>query len=143
MDTKRPISERRLQANRANAKRSTGPRTEAGKAVSRRNAVRHGILSRSLDLPPAVDLDSLMQGRSPDPSLSGADTALQEINRIWDRLAKIVAFEKASSQLPVGLECNARLICRYERMLTCQLHAHIRECAGLKDETEDEFRRKI
>ena len=48
---KRPISERKLQANRANAKHSTGPRTEAGKAVARRNALKHGILSRSLNLP--------------------------------------------------------------------------------------------
>jgi len=142
LSMRRPISERKLQANRANAKRSTGPRTEAGKAASRKNALKHGILSRSIDFPPAIDLDSLTLERSLHPAVSGADAALQEISRIWGRLAKIVAFEKASSQLPVGLESNARLICRYERMLTRQLHARIRECAGLENET-DEFRRKI
>jgi hypothetical protein len=140
---RQPISERKLQANRANAKRSTGPRTEAGKAASRKNALKHGILSRSIDLPLAIDLDSLMLERSLCPAVSGADAALKEIGRIWGRLAKIVAFEKASSQLPVGLESNAHLICRYERMLTRQLHARIRECAGLENESEDEFRRKI
>ena len=143
LSMRRPISERKLQANRANAKRSTGPRTEAGKAASRKNALKHGILSRSIDVLPAIDLDSLTPERSVHPAVSGGDTALQEISRIWDRLARIVAFEKASSQLPVGLERNARLICRYERMLTRQLHARIRECAGLEHETEDEFRRKI
>jgi hypothetical protein len=107
---RRPISERKLQANRANAKRSTGPRTEAGKAASRKNALKHGILSRSIDLLPAIDLDSLMLERSLRPAVSGVDTALQEMSRIWGKLAKIVAFERASSQLPAGLESNARLI---------------------------------
>ena len=36
---------RQIQANRANAKRSTGPVTEAGKRASSQNATRHGLLS--------------------------------------------------------------------------------------------------
>ena len=36
-------TERQITANRANAKLSTGPRTEAGKAVSRCNALKHGL----------------------------------------------------------------------------------------------------
>ena len=36
-------SERKIAANRNNAKKSTGPRSEAGRAVSRRNARRHGL----------------------------------------------------------------------------------------------------
>src|SRR4051794_28327039 len=39
-------SNRQIEANRRNAKRSTGPRTEQGKTRSSRNALRHG-LSRS------------------------------------------------------------------------------------------------
>jgi len=37
------ISLRKLQANRANARASTGPRSEAGKLRSARNARRHGL----------------------------------------------------------------------------------------------------
>ena len=33
----------RLEANRANAKRSTGPKTEAGKSRSKLNALKHGL----------------------------------------------------------------------------------------------------
>ena len=37
------ISEAQREANRSNAKHSTGPRTEAGKSRSRLNATRHGL----------------------------------------------------------------------------------------------------
>ena len=40
----------KIAANRRNAKRSTGPRTEAGKAISRRNALTHGLTSAKLVL---------------------------------------------------------------------------------------------
>jgi hypothetical protein len=131
LDGKRPISERKLLANRANAQRSTGPRTQSGKEVSRRNALKHGILSRSLDLPSAiteVDVSVLKLG---GPLGAGTDFAPGQISRIWDKMARVVMFEKECSQRPAGLEQNARLICRYERMLTRQLHVQIRECAGL------------
>jgi hypothetical protein len=40
-----------LNANRLNAQRSTGPRTDAGKAATRFNALKHGIEARSLVIP--------------------------------------------------------------------------------------------
>jgi len=39
---------RQIEANRRNALRSTGPKTEAGKQVSRRNAVRHGLTAETV-----------------------------------------------------------------------------------------------
>ena len=42
-ETSSPISQARLDANRANAQSSTGPRTEEGKAISSRNNFRHGF----------------------------------------------------------------------------------------------------
>jgi hypothetical protein len=41
-----PLSEAQLNANRANAQASTGPRTEEGKQRSRLNALRHGITAK-------------------------------------------------------------------------------------------------
>src|SRR5271157_5061075 len=45
---KPPVSEPRLRANRENAKKSTGPQTARGKAYSRRNALKHGLLAKSV-----------------------------------------------------------------------------------------------
>jgi hypothetical protein len=47
----RPVSERRLAANRANAQKSTGPHTPKGRRRSSLNATRHDILSPVLHLP--------------------------------------------------------------------------------------------
>src|SRR5215218_7726060 len=44
-------SEKKAQANRQNALKSTGPKTPEGKAAVRLNALRHGILSREILLP--------------------------------------------------------------------------------------------
>ena len=43
----KPISDAQMAANRANAQKSTGPRTEEGKAISSQNALKHGVYSRS------------------------------------------------------------------------------------------------
>jgi hypothetical protein len=45
--TKR-ISKKQLEANRRNAKKSTGPRTKRGKRISSRNSIKHGLYSRDL-----------------------------------------------------------------------------------------------
>ena len=42
---KKDTSPNKIEANRRNAKKSTGPRSAAGKAKSSRNAVKHGLLA--------------------------------------------------------------------------------------------------
>jgi hypothetical protein len=46
-------SDARVQANRANALNSTGPKTPRGKRFSRRNALKHGLYSKALLIPEA------------------------------------------------------------------------------------------
>jgi hypothetical protein len=41
-------SYRQIEANRRNAVKSTGPKTDAGKHASRRNAVRHGLTAETV-----------------------------------------------------------------------------------------------
>jgi hypothetical protein len=44
-------TERQIQANRANAQKSTGPKTEQGKAKSCLNRLSHGFASNSAIVP--------------------------------------------------------------------------------------------
>jgi hypothetical protein len=54
-------SDRKAEANRQNALKSTGPKTLEGKTAVRLNAVKHGLLSDQVLLPDE-DEDALIAG---------------------------------------------------------------------------------
>ena len=62
----------RLAANRANALRSSGPKTEEGKAKSRANAMKHGLCAEILRTP---DEDKALEAKPPGEWLE-AESAL-------------------------------------------------------------------
>src|SRR3954470_2139580 len=70
---KREISPARLAANRANSKRSTGPRSPAGKAVSKFNGLVHGMRAES-DILPGEDAAALDRRIAAWADELGADT---------------------------------------------------------------------
>jgi hypothetical protein len=121
-------SEKQIAANRANALKSTGPRTAAGRATSSRNSYRHGLsvpmapdselvesLARALagetaaeDQPEAAREDQLEAARA----LAAAQLELMRI-----REARVAATPSGLDQM-LDPQALARLcaIGRYERL---------------------------
>src|SRR5215831_582553 len=56
---KKAFTEKQLAANRANASRSTGPRTPDGKARSSQNACKHGFASADFAVVRLEDVDDI------------------------------------------------------------------------------------
>jgi hypothetical protein len=97
MDAPSPVSERKLEANRANALKSTGPRTEAGKARSARNATRHGLLAEAASLlaEPNQELESLLDNYRTDfrPASTHEEMLVRELAVSDWRLRQITRTE--------------------------------------------------
>ena len=77
------ISPAKLAANRANAKKSTGPRTAAGKRRCSLNAIRHGAFSQRLVLP---DEDALLFNRFRDSMIDHIRPRHLEEHRLCDQI---------------------------------------------------------
>ena len=64
-------SHHKISANRRNAKRSTGPRTAEGKALSKRKSWRHGLSVTAHSMFPSStemrELANAIAGSNPDP----------------------------------------------------------------------------
>ncbi|MBL8564821.1 MAG: hypothetical protein JNM89_03795 [Hyphomicrobiaceae bacterium] len=92
-------SERQIRANRANANKSTGPKTIDGKAVSSRNSVTHGLTARQVVMewedPAAFETlrQSLHQEFRPDRST--ACRLVEHLAALLWRLRRSAAYESA------------------------------------------------
>ena len=107
-------SQNQLKANRLNALRSTGPRTESGKSTVARNALKHGLMSHQpvisgenpsdfddhrdqmlADLSPIGPMETLLADRVIDLSWR-----LKRANRL--QTAAINALESNASSNPIA-----------------------------------------
>jgi hypothetical protein len=61
---KTPISEKQLAANRANASKSTGPKTPEGKARSSQNSLKHGFTGSTFAVVRLEDLQEIARLKS-------------------------------------------------------------------------------
>lgn len=80
-------SRRKIEANRANAKNSTGPTTTDGKARAGRNALRHG-LNRSVFADPVMSQEvevmaAKLPARLPTTRFTNWLVASQKLKLIW------------------------------------------------------------
>ena len=85
-------TERQIAANRANAQRSTGPKTAAGKLRSSRNAFRHGLsLPLRLDTEASAKADAIARVLAPDVASEDQLMAANEVAQAQLELLRIRA----------------------------------------------------
>jgi len=105
------VSERQLAANRRNALRSTGPKSPEGKAVSARNALKHGILSKAV-IPPVLEeyesrkefdalLASFVERLSPEGAVE--EMLVERIATSYWRLGRVLRAEAGKIAINRGL----------------------------------------
>ena len=134
-------SEKQLKANRENAKRSTGPKTAAGRLKSSRNALRHG-LSR----PVATDPAALIKARQltelllPDRADVTQVVAAVEVAHAQAQVLRVAAVRsKLLANLDVAaanLKQLRRLAAldRYERQALTRRRRAARNLSAVSDE---------
>jgi hypothetical protein len=134
-------SEKQLRANRENAKRSTGPKTAAGRLNSSRNALRHG-LSR----PVATDPAALIKARQltelllPDRADVTQVVAAVEVAHAQAQVLRVAAVRsKLLANLDVAaanLKQLRRLAAldRYERQALTRRRRAARNLSAVSDE---------
>ncbi len=84
------VSEARREANRRNARLSTGPRTEAGKDRSRRNALTHGLSAEVVRLPE----DEPAGSPAADPTLDWPGFLAEQVGAITAKLRRCDRLER-------------------------------------------------
>jgi len=115
-------SEKQIAANRANAKKSTGPKTLLGKLKSSGNALRHGLsLPLRLDMEASAKADAIARALTSDRASEEQLTAATEVARAQMELLRTrAARAEFLAQVDLGsadLQTLKRLAAldRYER----------------------------
>ena len=95
---------KQIEANRLNALLSTGPKTDAGKAAARRNALKHGLAGAGIVMP--IELGELVQERTDE---------LCSSLKPWDAFDMFLTEEVALEQLR-GERCRRLERARMQRL---------------------------
>jgi hypothetical protein len=123
-------SEKQIAANRANAKKSTGPQSSAGRARSSRNALRHGLSVPMSPDPQAVEAlaQTIVGATAGEQELRAGRAFVEaqlEIKRI--RAARLAALPVDLDQLlDSGVLAAVCAFHRYERLALSRRKAALR-----------------
>jgi hypothetical protein len=148
-----------ILANRANAQKSTGPRSDEGKAASRFNALKHGLDAQSIILPGedpadyetlARDYDRSLHPTTPTErfhvdTLIRADWQKRRLQLVEADLYRTVLTENPGASLAAALLSTspaAKLLARVQRQLAAferawyQAHRELRRARQKSEDNE-------
>ena len=130
------ISVKKLEANRQNGKKSTGPRTPEGKQRSRLNALKHGILAKAVVIQggPGKEkrgefdqlLTELWQHYTPQGPVE--EMLVERMATLKWRLARVYRSERG--EMPDARVSDRRV--RYETMLERAIYRALTELERLQ-----------
>src|SRR3954469_11654275 len=104
---------KQIEANRRNARRSTGPATQEGKSRSRRNAVRHGLTAETVigALEDAEDYEAFQAA-----VISDYDAQSAVERELVLRLASLLWRIRRATTIETGLfEIQARQLLQFQK----------------------------
>src|SRR5215469_5410427 len=119
------VSAAKLEANRKNAQRSTGPKPEAGKNHSRQNALKHGVLASALlvkkggGAEDASEFEELLCALNQDLAPVGRleEMMVEKIAVCWWRQKRALRYEALMIRRASGDDnpelCQACVLVRY------------------------------
>jgi hypothetical protein len=137
-------SDRQIAANRANAKRSTGPKTAVGRLNSSRNALRHGLSgSKPLSAAMLSKFDTMMSAITAEEARFEQAEATTEFALAQMELLRIRSV-RAAMMAEIDIEVmdlrvlkRLRALDRYERYaLTRRMRASQKLCCTQKDKAD-------
>src|SRR5664279_3770431 len=105
-------TEKQIAANRRNARKSTGPRTERGKERSRQNAFRHGLTAQTVisiveNADEYTDLETLIIADY-EPQTTIERVLVERLASLLWRLRRAVTIETGLFQIHVQNSQNLR-----------------------------------
>jgi hypothetical protein len=115
-------SYRQIEANRRNALKSTGPKSEVGKDASRRNAIRHGLTAETV-IGPLEDAEDYKAFEAAITADYDAQSAVER--ELVLRLASVLWRLRRATIMETGLfEIQARHLRDYRQTRKLLPHSH-------------------
>src|SRR5581483_5832912 len=118
---KQQTSEAKLAANRANAQKSIGPKSEEGKSRSSRNSFKHGLYSKQLVLP-GEDPTALDQLRADlraehQPINTTEEILVNEMAEQYWRIRRFRRYEVTAWETP-DPDRSLKLLAQIQRLMS-------------------------
>ena len=130
-------TQKQIEANKLNAEKSTGPITEEGKAISRYNSIKHGLLSKQIlfkddDEEELLSLEKKLRTELAPTSEIELLLVDKVASNIW-RLKRALSIEENEVfsmgifDKKLGISANSDRFFRYEIMLERSIYKALHE----------------